>query len=61
MKQWIDWVKQLQAIGQAGRAYSKDKFDIERFDQLIHISQQMFAELGDASVADSSTQIFLVE
>ncbi|MGF1740460.1 NUDIX hydrolase N-terminal domain-containing protein [Vibrio profundum] len=50
MEQWINWVKQLQAIGQAGKAYSKDGFDIERFEQLTHISQQMFSELGDASV-----------
>ncbi|GAM77969.1 phosphohydrolase [Vibrio ishigakensis] len=50
MSKWLDWAKQLNAISQAGKTYSKDKYDLERFDQVAHISHQMFAELSDQSV-----------
>ncbi|KDM92831.1 NUDIX hydrolase [Photobacterium galatheae] len=45
------WAKQLQAIAQAGKAYSQDPYDLERFDQIAVIAQQMFAELSDAPLA----------
>ncbi|MGX6445222.1 NUDIX hydrolase [Neobacillus sp. K501] len=35
---WLDWAKQLQAIAQAGLTYSKDVFDLERFEQIRKIS-----------------------
>ncbi|WP_286232743.1 NUDIX hydrolase [Thalassotalea sediminis] len=50
MNQWVSWVKRLQAISQTGKAYSKDKFDIERFDELASISHQMLAQLADTPV-----------
>ena len=31
---WIDWVKQIQSIAQAGLTYSKDVYDIERFQRI---------------------------
>ncbi|MDW6005114.1 NUDIX hydrolase [Vibrio mangrovi] len=58
MNPWIDWVKQLQAISQAGLTYSKDKFDIERFQQLGDISHQMFSHLSDAPVEQISAVFF---
>ncbi|USD43214.1 NUDIX hydrolase [Vibrio sp. SCSIO 43135] len=51
MNQWFSWVKRLQAISQTGQAYSKDKFDLERFDELASISHQMLAALADAPVS----------
>ncbi|MBW3695027.1 NUDIX domain-containing protein [Vibrio sp. T187] len=50
MNQWLNWAKQLQALSQAGHAYSKDKFDLERFDEIESISHQMLAELSNSSV-----------
>ncbi|MBS4535340.1 NUDIX hydrolase [Clostridium sp. D2Q-14] len=35
---WLNYAKKLQAIAQAGLAYSKDKYDIERFEQIREIS-----------------------
>ncbi len=35
---WVEWVKQIQAIAQAGLTYSKDVYDIERFQQLRDLS-----------------------
>ncbi|HHT7239356.1 MULTISPECIES: NUDIX hydrolase N-terminal domain-containing protein [Bacillus] len=40
---WIDWVKQIQSIAQAGLTYSKDVYDLERFQQLRDISVSMMS------------------
>jgi ADP-ribose pyrophosphatase YjhB (NUDIX family) len=50
MSQWLDWAKQLQALSQTGLAYSKDKYDIQRFEIITQISHQMMAELSDSAV-----------
>ncbi|KMJ59511.1 ADP-ribose pyrophosphatase [Bacillus sp. LL01] len=41
---WLDWAKQIQAIAQAGLTYSKDIYDIERFEQLRSMSVEMMSE-----------------
>ncbi|MFN2747876.1 MULTISPECIES: NUDIX hydrolase [Bacillus] len=45
---WLDWAKELQAIAQAGLAYTKDEFDQERFERLRQISCEIIAEYSDA-------------
>ncbi len=35
---WLEWAKQLQSAAQAGLAYSKDIYDIERFEEIRKIS-----------------------
>ncbi|MDM5154586.1 NUDIX hydrolase [Bacillus sp. DX1.1] len=40
---WIEWVKQIQAIAQAGLTYSKDVYDVERFQQLRELSVSMMS------------------
>lgn len=35
---WLEYAKRLQAIAQSGLAYSKDKYDIERFQEIRDIS-----------------------
>lgn len=60
MNRWIDRVKQIRAISQAGLTYSKDKFDIERFVQLEAIAADMFAHLSSAPV-EQVTELFLPE
>lgn len=35
---WLNYAKKLQAIAQAGIAYSKDKYDIERYKQISRMS-----------------------
>lgn len=41
---WLTWAKQLQSIAQAGLTYSKDKFDIERFQQIRNLSVDILKE-----------------
>lgn len=38
---WLEWAKKLQGIAQAGLTYSKDKYDIERFEQLRDLSVEI--------------------
>lgn len=39
--QWLIWAKQIQAISQAGLAYTKDVYDKERFEMLRAISVEI--------------------
>ena len=41
---WLEWAKQLQSIAQAGITYSKDIYDLERFELIRQISVDMMAE-----------------
>src|SRR5690625_4512108 len=41
---WLEWAKQLQSIAQAGLTYSKDKYDIERFEMIRDISIEMLSK-----------------
>jgi len=44
---WLEWAKQIQAISQAGLAYSKDIYDIERFEMLREMSVDILREYTD--------------
>lgn len=48
MNKWIDWAKQIQAISQTGKTYSTGKYDLQRYDRLAHIANEMIARLADA-------------
>ncbi|SEO88332.1 ADP-ribose pyrophosphatase YjhB, NUDIX family [Amphibacillus marinus] len=41
---WLAWAKQLQAIAQAGLAYSKDVYDLERFEEIRKLSTEIMSE-----------------
>jgi ADP-ribose pyrophosphatase YjhB (NUDIX family) len=43
-EKWLKWAKQLQALSQAGLEYSKDRFDIERFEEIRKISVEIMSE-----------------
>ncbi len=40
---WLDWAMRLQALAQAGLAYTKNPFDRERFEQIRGISAEIAA------------------
>ncbi|MEK5522828.1 ADP-ribose pyrophosphatase [Heyndrickxia sporothermodurans] len=40
---WLEWVKQLQAIAQAGLTYSNDIYDKERFELIRKISIEILS------------------
>ena len=40
-QKWLDWAIELQALAQAGLFYSKDIYDIERFQRIREIAAEM--------------------
>jgi ADP-ribose pyrophosphatase YjhB (NUDIX family) len=40
---WLDWAKQLQSIAQVGLTYSKDVYDLERFELIRKLSIDILA------------------
>jgi ADP-ribose pyrophosphatase YjhB (NUDIX family) len=44
---WLEWAKQLQSIAQAGLTYSKDVYDIERFELIRNISVEIMSQQTD--------------
>ncbi|WP_153462366.1 NUDIX hydrolase [Sediminibacillus terrae] len=40
---WLTWAKEIQALAQAGLAYSRDVYDQERFQRLREISKEIVA------------------
>lgn len=40
---WLEWAKELQFIAQAGLTYSKDAFDIERFQRIREMSAEIIS------------------
>lgn len=43
----MDWAKRIQALSQSGLAFSKDNYDIERYEELRKISVEIMAEHTD--------------
>lgn len=44
---WLEWAQRIQALSQAGLAFSKDVFDLERFEELRTISAEIMQEHTD--------------
>ncbi|MEQ8486234.1 MAG: NUDIX hydrolase [Pseudomonadales bacterium] len=42
---WLERVQRLRAIAQTGLAYSRDGYDLERFEEVSAIAQALLAEL----------------
>lgn len=47
---WLRWAIELQSIAQNGLAYSKDRFDIERFEQIRTIAGEMLSYQTDLPI-----------
>jgi ADP-ribose pyrophosphatase YjhB (NUDIX family) len=40
---WLEWAKQLQSIAQVGLTYSKDVYDLERFEAIRKLSVEILS------------------
>ncbi|MCM1103616.1 MAG: NUDIX hydrolase [Clostridium sp.] len=49
-EKWLNWAVSLQSIAQAGLFYGKDKFDLERYEQIRHIAAEMMSAQTDIPV-----------
>ena len=47
---WLEWAKELQFIAQIGLTYSKDVFDIERFERIREISAEILSSYSDIPI-----------
>lgn len=47
---WLDFAIRIQSIAQAGLRYGKDKYDMERYEELRRIAAEMLAERADMPV-----------
>ncbi|MFC5652721.1 NUDIX hydrolase [Paenibacillus solisilvae] len=47
---WLEWAKQIQSISQAGLAYSKDIYDLDRFEQLRNLSIEIMNTYTDVEI-----------
>ena len=45
MNQWIDWVKQIRAISQIGKAYSNDVYDLPTHISGVEVNKLYFNSL----------------
>ena len=53
---WIGWAREIFSLSQAGLAYSKNEFDIERYKRLQEITAEMVesqTELSKESILES--------
>lgn len=48
--QWIQWIKQIKAISQTGKAYTDGKYDLQRYHQLDQIAHEMLSLVAEAPI-----------
>lgn len=58
--EWLDMAKRIQSIAQSGLAYSDNKYDIERYEQLREISVEIISRFTDAGM-DKIKELFANE
>ena len=56
----IAWARELQSISQAGLHYSRDKYELERFERIRDISAEMLSAVSDMPVSEVK-EIFCCE
>ena len=50
MENWMKWVVEIQALAQSGLTYTKDVYDVERYERLREISAEMIANVADLPI-----------
>lgn len=49
-EKWLSWAVELQSLAQAGLFYTKDNFDMERYERIREISAEMLSYKTDISI-----------
>lgn len=47
---WLDWAVELQQLAQIGLTYSKDPYDLERFERIREISAEIVSEKSELNL-----------
>lgn len=45
---WLNWAKRIQALAQQGLSYTKDKYELDRYQQLRDLSVEIMEEYTEA-------------
>jgi len=48
--QWIEWAQRLQAIAQSGLTFTKNPFEIERYEQVREIAAEILGTHSDVDI-----------
>ncbi len=59
--QWLEWARKIKALSQVGKTYTKDPYDLERYNQLEALVQEIFAKAGGKNITAVSDFFFLDE
>jgi len=59
-EKWLEWAVRLQSIAQCGLTYSKDKYDIERFQQIRDLAADIMHDYTDIPL-DRVKDLFCME
>ena len=57
---WLEIAQNLQSIAQAGLTFTDDKYDIERYEQIMQLSKDILADYSNISM-DKLNEIFSLE
>ncbi len=57
---WLEWAKRIQSLSQAGLTFSKDVYDLERYEELRKISVEILEQYTDVSM-EKITELFASE
>ncbi|WMJ72934.1 NUDIX hydrolase [Cytophagaceae bacterium ABcell3] len=47
MEKWMEWIREMQSISQAGLHFATDPFDQERYSQLQTLSERIIQEISN--------------
>jgi ADP-ribose pyrophosphatase YjhB (NUDIX family) len=50
-RDWLPWARQIQAIAQSGLAFTRDPFDVERYEQLQALAAEIMAHYSEVDTA----------
>ena len=57
---WLEIAHNLQSIAQAGLTYAQDKYDLERYNQILQLSKDIIAEYSEMKM-EKLHEIFNLE
>jgi len=57
---WLEIAQSLQSIAQAGLTYTENKFDVERFEQIMQISKDIISDYSEMKM-EKLHEIFTLE
>jgi len=49
---WLEWARKIKALSQVGKTYTKDPYDLERYNQLETLAHEILANAGDKNITE---------